>query len=328
MTETRNVRISVLVPVVERHDPLEALHGAVLSEVEKLGPFEFLYLVSAEFEDAFEQALRLHEKDPDHVRVFRFARPVGEAGALATGFDRARGEIALTIPSYFDADPAGLEALCAALDDGADLAYAVRIERRDGLVKQIQTAIFNRLVSWATGTRFHDVASPTRALRLEIVAEIPLYGDFQRFLAVLAHGAGFRVAEVPIAQDPRSCAPRVYRLRTYFYRALDILSMFFLSHFTRRPLRLFGAAGSVFGAVGAAILLVTGVQRILGTALADRPILILGTLLVGLGAQAFTIGLLGELLLFFQARDVRDYRIAETYEADVPALPKPATGGE
>jgi glycosyltransferase involved in cell wall biosynthesis len=314
--------LTLLVPVVERHDELSELSAAVLPALEKLDrPYEIVFLVSAEFDDALEQALALHAEDPSHVRVLRFARPVSEAAALATGFDRARGRVIFTLPAYFDSDPSGLGPLHAAVEAGADLAVAVRTQRQDGVVKQLQTQGFNRLTSWATGTRFSDVASGMRALRREVVDELPLYGDFHRFLPVLVDRLGFAVQEVPVAQDRRARAPRVYRARTYLWRALDILSMFFLSHFTRRPLRLFGAAGTAFGAIGAIILLVVGVQRILGEAAADRPILILGTLLVGLGVQAFTIGLLGELLLFFHARDVRSYRIAAIYESDPPPLP-------
>jgi hypothetical protein len=325
VTGAGRLHISVLVPVVERHDSLQELHHSVLPEVEKLGSFEFLYLISAGFEAAFEQALKLHQEDPGHVRVLRFARRIGAADALAAGFHRAQGDIAITIPAYFDADPAVLGALCAAVESGADLAFAVRMGRSDGVVKPLQTTLFSRLSSWATGTHFNDVGSATRALRREIVHDLPLYGEFQHFLPALAHGGGFRVVEVPAARDPRSQAPRVYRLRVYLYRALDLLSLFFLSHFTRRPLRLFGAAGTVFGALGAAILLVTGVQRLLGTPLADRPILVLATLLLGLGVQAFTIGFLGELLLYFHVRELRDYRIAQIYEAESPPLPEPTS---
>jgi glycosyltransferase involved in cell wall biosynthesis len=314
--------LSVLVPIVERHDDLRELHRAVAPEIEKLGPsYEFVYLVSGEFGAAFEQAVELHEAHPERVRVLRFARPVSEAAALATGFERARGELVITLPAYFDSDPAGQAALVDAVEEGADLAFAGRTDRRDGWLKRLQSRAFNRLASWATGTDFDDVASGTRAIRREVVGEVPLYGDFHRFLPVLADRHGFAVREIPVAQDPRSHAPLVYRPRTYLWRGLDILSMFFLSHFTRRPLRLFGAVGSLFGVIGAVILLVVGIQRLAGEALAGRPILILGTLLVGLGVQAFTIGLLGELLLFFHARDVRDYRIAAIYEAERPALP-------
>ncbi len=323
------VDVSILVPVVERHDDLRELHRAVAPEAEKVGHgsdgrpgVEFLFLVSAEFDEAFRQALELHEGDPERVRVLRFAQPVSEATALATGFDRARGETLFTLPAYFDADPAGLSALAAKIESGADMVVAARTARRDGPVKRAHTATFSRLASWASGTRFRDVASGTRALRREITGELPLYGDFHRFLPLLAERAGFDVREVDVPQDPRAHAPRIYRARTYLWRSLDLLSLFFLSHFTRRPLRLFGAVGTLFGLLGVLILAVVSVQRFLGEPLADRPILILGTLLLGLGVQAFTIGLLGELMLFFQARDVRDYRIAATYEADAPPLPE------
>ncbi len=319
---SRPTAVSLLVPIAERHDDLRELHGAVLPELEKLGqPYEILYLVSAEFETAFQQARELHERDGERVRVLRFARPVSEAAALATGFERARGELLLTLPAYFDADPAGLGALHRALGEGADLAFASRTERADGWLKRIQASAFNRLTAWLTGTRFRDVASGTRALRREVVDELPLYGDFHRFLPVLAHRIGFAVRELPVPQDPRASAPVVYRPRTYLWRALDLLSMFFLAHFTRRPLRLFGAVGSLFGATGALILLTLGIERLLGQPIAGRPILILGTLLLGLGVQSLTIGLLGELLLYFQARDVRDYRIAQIFECADPPLP-------
>lgn len=319
--EAQKTAISVLIPVVERHDDLREVHRAIVPEMEKIGrPYEFVYLVSAEFAEAFDQALELHEGDPKTVRVLRFARPVSEAAALATGFERARGKVVFTLPSYFDADPRGLQKLLEAIEDGADMAFAQRTDRRDSLVKKIQASGFNRLASWATGTEFQDIASPTRAVYREIVQELPLYGDFHRFLPVLADRVGFNVRAVSVPQDSKASAPAVYRPRTYLYRALDLLSMFFLSHFTRRPLRLFGAVGALFGAVGGGIMLWLGVARLLGDPIAGRPILILGTLLLGLGVQAFTIGLLGELLLFFQARDVRDYRVAEVFESAEPPL--------
>lgn len=317
--------LSVLVPVVERADDLRTLHAAFEPPITSLGrDYEFLYLVSREFEDAFQQAMELHERDPEHVRVVRFGQPVGEAGALAVGFQRARGELILTMPAYFDAEPGGVTALAAALDKGADLAFASRTGRRDRPAKRLQSAVFNRLASWATGTRFRDLASATRAVRREVLAELPLYGDFHRFLPVLAHQLGFAVEEVPVPQDLRAAAPAVYRPRVYLWRLLDILSVFFLTRFTRRPLRLFGAVGTLFGLLGATIVLVVGVQRLLGQPLAERPVLVLGILLLGLGVQAFTVGLLGELLLFFHAREIPEYRLAEVHEAAPAPLPERA----
>lgn len=309
--------VSVLVPVVERVDDLSALHDETARAIDGFAKdCEFLYLVSGEFGEALESARRIQERDP-RVRVLRFAQPVSEAAALSVGFQRARGERLITQPSYFDAEPAGLEALHAELEAGADLAFARRVGRRSGALKRAQTRVFNRLASFATGTRFGDMASSTRALRREVAEEMPLYGEFHRFLPALAHRLGFAVREVEVAEHARARAPAVYRPRTYFWRALDLLSIFFLSYFTRRPLRLFGAVGALFGLLGAGILALVAVQRIFfGEPAADRPVLVLGTLLMGLGVQAFTIGLLGELLLFFHAREVPEYRVAAVYEAD------------
>jgi glycosyltransferase involved in cell wall biosynthesis len=163
------------------------------------------------------------------VRVLRFARRLGAADALATGFDRARGDIAITIPAYFDADPAGLGALCAALENGADMAFAVRTGHSDGLVKPLQTTLFSRLSSWATGTHFNDVGSATRALRLEIVRDLPLYGEFHHFLPVIA----LHWLPVVSRRGIRARAPRVYQLRV-ISPPPDILSMSSRA-ITRRP---------------------------------------------------------------------------------------------
>ena len=182
------------------------------------------------------------------------------------------------------------------------------------LSARIQSELFNRLVSLAAGTSFRDVASETRVFRRQVVEETPLYGDFYRYLPLLAERLGFDVREIPAAQDPRARAPVVHSLRLYLWRAMDVLSIFFVSRFTRHPLRLFGGVGSAFAALGALILLVAAIQRFTGTPLADRPVLVLGTLLVGLGVQTFTIGLLGELILFFHARGIRDYRVSAVHE--------------
>ena len=319
--EAPPLEISVLVPVGGPAKDLVEVHREAVAQLEKLGAgYEFVYLVSAASEEVLERALSIRQEDPERVRVLRFARPVGDTTMLAAGFESTRGDIVITLPPYFDADPSALQALYEAIAGGTDLAFAARSAGRAGGPSRFQSRIFNRLVSWATGTRFVDVASGTRAMRRAVLEEAPLYGDFHRFLPVLAERLGFAVREVLVGRHPRATAPLVRPPGAYLWRALDILSIFFLSRFTRRPLRLFGGVGSLFGAAGAGILLVVAIQRSLGSPLADRPILVLGTLLLGLGVQALTIGLLGELMLFFHARDIRDYRIAAVYEAEVPSL--------
>jgi hypothetical protein len=313
--------ISVLVSVTAEADDLLELHSELVTELDKLGEdYELLYLLGAATRRAIDQARSLQEQDPARVRVLQFAQTVGRAGMLSAGVERARGDVIFTVPARFEVDLGVIGELHAAIRAGTDLAFASRTRGNVGISARMQSELFNKLVSMASGSRFRDIASETRALHREVARETPLYGDFYRYLPLLAERLGFRVQEIPAAQHSRAAAPVVHAPRIYLWRAIDILSIFFISRFTRHPLRLFGGVGSAFAAVGLVILLIVAIQRFAGTDLAERPVLVLGTLLVGLGVQAFTIGLLGELILFFNARSIRDYRITAIYEASPPPL--------
>lgn len=317
-------QISVLVPVAADASEVREVHADLVAHLAALDvDFEVLYLVSPRARSARGDVRALYEEDPGRVRVIEFAQAVSEAAMLTAGFERARSEVLCTVPARFETDFGALGELLAALRAGADLAVAGRRRGRTGAAARVQSQAFNRLVSWAAGAHFRDVASGTRVFRREVVDEIPLYGDFHRYLPLLADRLGFRVVEIAAGAHPRLRAPTVHPPSIYLWRAIDLLSVIFLARFTRYPLRLFGGIGSLFAAGGALMLLVLGVQRLLGTPLADRPILVLAVLLVGLGVQAFSIGLLGELVLFFHARSLRDYRIGAIYEGSPPALPEP-----
>jgi hypothetical protein len=314
-------KLSVLIPVLEASEELAGVHRETAARLDGLGlDYEFLYLVSTGSPRAVEQVRALHDADPKRVRVLQMGHSAGGSAMLAAGIGEAAGDLLLTLPPAYEVEARALDELVAAIDAGADLAFARR-GPREGASARLQSRLFNRLISWAAGTSFTDVTTDTRAIRREVLQEIPLYGDFHRYLPVLAERVGFRVQEVSAREHPRASGYR-YRAADYLWRGLDILSIFFLSRFTRRPLRLFGGVGSAFAAVGGVILVVVAFQRLfLGVGLADRPILVLSALLFGLGVQLFTIGLLGELILFFRARDIRDYRIAGVDESEVPALP-------
>jgi hypothetical protein len=318
--------LSVLVPVGPDASDLLELYAELAAELSRSHPsHEFLYLVQGPAGALLETVLGLQEKDPERVRVLSFGQRVGEAELLRAGHEASRGRVLLTVPAYFEVDTAELPELCGAVEAGADLAVASRSAWHDP--GWAQSRLFNRLVAWATGAHFSDLASRTRALRRELLDEVHLYGDIDRYLPVLAHRMGFSVRERAARKHPRTRAPLLHTPGTYLWRALDVLSIFFLARFTRHPLRLFGGVGSVFGALGALVLALAVLERFtLSRPLADRPVLVLGTLLIGLGVQLFTIGLLGELILFFHARSIRDYRIAAIYEASPPALPDPRHG--
>jgi dolichol-phosphate mannosyltransferase len=298
---------------------LPRLLREVSEQLERRGCDHEVLLVLGAVPPAASEPLReLALADPEHVHLLRSGSALGPAALLSAGLERAQGEILLTLPSRLEVEPDVVGRLLDALEGGADVAFASRnMADASGLARR-QSLWFNGLISWAAGTRFRDVASGTRALRREVLAELPLYGEFHRYLPVLAERLGFAVREVEARRHPAAHESGVHAPRLYLWRALDVLSIFFLSRFTRRPLRLFGGIGAAFGTVGAALLGWLGVQRLWGIPLGSRPMLVLAILLLGLGVQTLTIGLLGELILFFHARRQRDYRIAAVYGAERP----------
>ncbi len=312
---------SILV-LVTAAAPLAELHEDICRSLEKIpAESEILYLVREGGGDEVAQAREICERSPERVRVLEFTKATSDAAMLGAGANNARGDVLLTVPARFETDLACLHALDAAIRDGADVAIAARIGGFGTISARAQSRLFNKLVSWVTGSRFADVASGTRAIRKRVLQEIPLYGEFHRYLPVLAERSGFNVIELQAEIHPSASVPIVHTPRVYLWRAIDVIAIMFISRFTRYPLRLFGGVGVAFGTVGSVVLLVVGIQRLLGTPLSNRPLLVLAVLLIGLGVQTFTIGLLGELLVFFRARKIRDYRVAAIYEAEPSVLP-------
>jgi hypothetical protein len=324
MTASDNATsVSVLVPVSDVPNEIIEIYTAINNEFERQGrSFEIVFLIDRT-KGVAADLRQLQEDDPKRVRVLQFEYAVGEAAMLRAGAEAAGGKLLFTVPCPLEVEATAITALFARIDAGADMVVATRMFATSSRSAVVQSRLFNRLISLAAGMRVRDVASGTRLLNRKVLEEIPLYGDFHRYLPILAERNGFRVEEVPCLPNPQTHRPAVYAPLTYLWRLIDVITVLFISRFTRRPLRLFGSLGAVFLALGLPIMTLVGVQRILGTPLGNRPILVLATLLIGLGVQAFTIGLLGELVLFFNARSFRDYRVAEIWEPELPLEPLP-----
>ena len=190
------------------------------------------------------------------------------------------------------------------------MVVARRWPRIDPWINQVQNYGFHLITRGLTGVQLHDLGCGLKGLRRRVVRGIHLYGDLHRFLPLLAYQRGFRVAEVSVPQHPQDGRMRVYRLGTYLRRLLDILTLVFLLKFTKKPLRFFGLIGAGLFGAGFFVSLVLAIQKSFGlTALADRPLLILGVLLMVLGFQTGSIGLLGEIIIFTHARKMKDYAI-------------------
>jgi glycosyltransferase involved in cell wall biosynthesis len=301
--------VSVIVPVVERADDLQVMYQAFARELDSRGvAHEFLFVVDGGF--ASPPELTALAQRPG-VRVLRFARTFGETAALRLGIERSTGDVILTLPAYFQVTPDGIGPLLDALQRGSDMVVASRSPRLDSWLNRMQSAVFHRMISGVTDRRFHDIACGVRLMRRPVAEALPLYGDLHRFIPALAVREGYLVEEVSVAQHPQDARTRVYRPGVYLRRLLDITAFFFLAKFTEKPLRFFGLVGSVFFLAGAVTGLVLLVDRLGGTGIANRPLLLLAVLLVALGVQLMGLGLVGEIIVHLRAPHRRAYRVRE-----------------
>lgn len=301
--------ISALVVVGQRVDALDELCVDYWKSLESIGqPFELIFVLDGPKTESFEKLEHVRDQGMD-ITIVRLSRSFGESTALMSGFDVARGGIILTLPAYYQVDPDSLGELVRNLQDD-DVVIANRKPRRGSNFEHFRRRAFHGLIGSITGMRFSDLGCGVRAIKRRVLEELRLYGDQHRFLAVLAAHNGFSVKELDLPQSPKDDFRSRYRVREYLHRLLDIFTVLFLIRFTKKPLRFFGMIGGITFIAGSVILGIVIFERLfLDVALADRPAMLLSSLLVVLGLQLFSLGLLGELIIFTHARSLKEYKI-------------------
>jgi glycosyltransferase involved in cell wall biosynthesis len=311
----RTPEVSVIVPISERHDDMRRLYTMYVDELKKMGrDFEFLFIVDGHFPIAYQSLREL--KDEGHpIKIIKYARTFGEANALMEGFSRARGEKILTLASYMQVEPGDLKKVFLAYDDGNDLVITRRHPRRDPAINRIQSIGYHYILRKMIGVKFKDITSGMRLMNKKIISELNLYGDLHRFIPIFAVKQGIGVKEVNVTQRKEDTQVRLVRPGIYLRRVLDIITLFFLVKFTKKPLRFFGLIGSAFLMLGAFVTTYLAIMRIISKiSLANRPLLLLGILLIVFGFQLLSVGLIGELILFTRAKKIDHYRIEEIIE--------------
>jgi len=281
-------------------------------------PFE-LILVDDGSSDSTASVLRgLRDRFPELV-VLRLRRNFGQTLALLASLDRSRGDAVVTMDGDLQNDPADIPILLEELRRGAGAVSGWRRNRKDGIMRLLPSQVANWLIRRLICIDIHDQGRALKAYRGELVRSLGLYADMHRFIATMMLPLGARIVEVEVRHHPRVAGTSHYGVSRTDRVLTDLFTLQMLTRFCEWPLRWFTVLGIPFLIAST----LAGVQRILGTPLVHRPILVLATLLIGLGVQAFTIGLLGELLLFFNARSFRDYRVAEVWEPELPLEPLP-----
>jgi len=304
----QNVELSVIIPVTERHDPVSELFHKYKDGINATGlSHEIIYVLDGIHPEVLEELTKL--KETQALTVITLAKWFGEATALNAAFSHATGNIFLTLPAYEQVEAGEIPKLIAALDKH-DMVLARRWPRDDSILNRLQAKTFNYLLEFASDLKIHDAGCSVRAFKRKIIEEVHIYGDLHRFFPVMTHRMGFRVTELKIAQSQKDKFRRIYSPGIYIRRLLDLLTIFFLVKFTKKPLRFFGLVGSALFGLGAAVTAYLFAERLLfDVALADRPALVLGSLLIVLGIQIVAIGLIGEIIIFTHAKDQKEYTI-------------------
>ena len=315
-----SVDVSVVIPVYDEVDALPAFHAELVAAIPDWSTgtspltVEAIYVDDGSTDGSGDLLAKLHADTPDLVRVITLRRNFGKAGALAAGFEHARGEVIVTLDADGQDVPAEVPKLLALVADGFDVVGGWRRRRIDRVVKRQTSRVYNAVTRWMTGLDLHDFNTGLKAFRREVVAELPLYGEFHRFVPVLAHDLGFNVGEVAVEHRPRQAGESKYLSITRFPKTLlDLLTVLFLTRFADRPLYLFGGVGMVVSLVGAGALVYLALLKLVtGAGIGARPLLQFGVLAALLGVQLIGIGFLGDVIRHSTARRERPYRIRRT----------------
>ncbi len=289
--------ISVIVPVLNERESIAPLISEIGDACEGLGvEWEVVVVDDGSTDGTFAEARELARQNP-RVGVVRLRRNFGKSVALAAGFQVTRGDVVITMDGDGQDDPADIPRMLDGLEAGSDLVSGWKRDRQDPFSRRLASKIFNWFTARVTGVKMHDMNCGFKAYRGECARSIEVYGEMHRFLPAFAAQQGWRVSEIPVNHRARKHGRSRFGLERYRRGALDLLTVAFLGRYRQRPLHLFGALGVGLGGLGFLICLYLSVIWIGGEAIGDRPLLFLGVLMIVVGVQLFSLGLLGQMLV-------------------------------
>jgi glycosyltransferase involved in cell wall biosynthesis len=303
------IELSALVVCRDFAEYIETVGRELITALEEHGaPFEIIFVDDGSLDQTFALLSKMAQADPC-VRVIKMRSAFGEASSFDAALQLSRGSKIIYFTARVLINPKGILKLLEKLDDNSDLVVGWRYPRRDSLLNQFISRIFNMVaLRWST-LKLHDINSGILVARRDVLENVPLYGDLNNFIPLLALRQGYKVAEEKIEQMPGKFRQSRYE-NDYLQRFLDIITVIFLKNYSKKPLHFLGFLGAIFTIAGAGINLYLFVYRILGFgAIAGRPLLLLGALLLVIGIQMISIGLVGEMVIFTHAKDIKEYNI-------------------
>jgi glycosyltransferase involved in cell wall biosynthesis len=308
------IDISVVAPAKDEERSLDELHRGIVAALAPTGKsFELILIDDGSRDGTLAEMKRLRAADP-RVRVVSFLKNFGKSAALAAGFERARGDIVITIDSDLQDDPAEIPRFLDAIAAGAHLVTGWKTDRRDPAGRRLASRIANGVTSAFTGAKVHDMNCGFKAYRRMVIEQLALYGDLHRFVPALAAARGFTVAEIPVHHRARPYGQSRYGLERLPRGFFDLLTVLFLTAYARRPLHLFGGMGLGFAGLGFLALAYLSVLWFLDLGpIGTRPLFMGGIMLMILGAQLLSLGLVGELITNLATKPRDHYVVAEEW---------------
>jgi glycosyltransferase involved in cell wall biosynthesis len=291
--------LSIVIPVFNEAGNLEELNRELVETLEKTGRvFEIIFVDDGSADSSWAVLRGIQQKEP-RVKLIRLRKNFGQTAALAAGFDRAAGDIIVSLDADLQNDPADIPALLQKIEEGSDIVSGWRRSRKDKfLSRRVPSVIANKLISWLTHVKLHDYGCTLKAFRSDVIKNVKLYGELHRFIPAIASQLGVRISEVEVNHRARKHGKSKYSIFRFTKVILDLLTVKFLLSYSTRPLQIFGLIGLGSAGAGAIISIWLSIKRLFfGQSLANRPLLLLGVILIVIGFQFIVLGLLAEIMV-------------------------------
>lgn len=291
--------ISLVIPIFNEEENIPLLYAEI---IEVLNATDYQYemiFVDDGSSDSSVNVLENLSKEDEKVVVIALRRNFGQTAAMSAGFDHARGEIIVSMDGDLQNDPHDIPYMVAKINEGYDVVTGWRHDRKDPFIsRKLPSMLANKLISWLTGVGLHDYGCTLKAFRHEVTENIHLYGEMHRFIPAIASGMGISFTEVKVNHRARRFGTSKYGISRTIRVVLDLMTVKFLLSYATRPLHVFGTVGVISAGIGFLMALVMTLQRFFaGVGLSDRPLLLLAVLLIFMGVQFVTMGLLAELIV-------------------------------
>ncbi len=308
------IQLSVVIPLYNEEATLIPLFEQIQSVVEAqtLGAFEVIFIDDGSTDDSWQKLSKLKAAHPNTVSALRFRRNQGKAAALSAGFAEIKGKIVVTMDADLQDEPSEIPNLLEKLEEGYDCVSGWKQLRKDPLGKTLPSKVFNWATAAASGVKIHDFNCGFKAYRADAIKSLDLYGELHRYVPVLLAADGFTIAEVPVEHHRRTHGVSKYGWNRLIKGGLDLMTVIVLTRYLKRPGHFFGGFGLLSGIIGFCILAGLSLQKIFFSAfIGNRPLFFLGILLLLLGVQLISTGLIGELINFYARRKRSSHRTTQ-----------------